>query len=69
MARKHLDVLEEAELIYRRKAGRTNFVGLRTKTMRELQEWLGQFRTEWGSDLSSLENYMTFMTDQEPDDD
>lgn len=55
---KHLRSMEKADLIYRRKAGRTNFVALNKQTLRKTQDWLMQYRTEWGNDQETLENYI-----------
>ncbi len=55
---KHLRVLERAQLIRRKKAGRTNFVALDRRSLRAAQEWLNQYRTDWGNDAESLENYI-----------
>ena len=55
---KHMKVLEEAELIQRRKSGRTNFIALNRKSLRDAKDWLGQFHTEWGSDEETLDNYI-----------
>ena len=58
---KHVKILEKAQLIHRRKAGRTNFVALNRKSMRLAQDWTTEFRTEWGNDKESLENYIASM--------
>jgi DNA-binding transcriptional ArsR family regulator len=64
---KHIRVLEAAELVVRKKVGRTNFLSLRRTRLRELQEWLGRFNPYWGSDDETLENYVQQMDDQVPD--
>ncbi len=58
---KHIKILENAGMIKRRKIGRTNFLTLNPKSLRGLQEWLMQFRTYWGSDQETLENYAQFL--------
>jgi DNA-binding transcriptional ArsR family regulator len=58
---KHIRVLEEAELIIRRKAGRTNFVALNPSTLGLVQHWIMQYQTEWSSLSSTLENYISRM--------
>lgn len=55
---RHIRTLEEAQLIQRRKVGRINFVALRRKALHEAQQWLMQYRTEWGTDKETLENYI-----------
>jgi len=55
---KHMRVLERADLIARRKAGRTNFVAINRASMQAAQDWIMQFNTAWGSDQESLANYI-----------
>jgi DNA-binding transcriptional ArsR family regulator len=54
---KHIRVLEDAGMVIRRKAGRTNFLALSRRPLRDLQEWVGAFNPYWGDDNESLENY------------
>ncbi|MDB5179043.1 MAG: transcriptional regulator [Patescibacteria group bacterium] len=58
---KHLKVLEEAQLVIRKKAGRTNFVALNKRQWRAVQGWIMQYHTEWGNDEETLENYIASM--------
>lgn len=59
---KHMRVLEEAELIIRKKSGRTNFVALNQSTLGIAQKWLLQYQTHWGNNSNaSLENYILEM--------
>ena len=58
---KHIDVLEEADMIIRKKVGRTNFLALNRVPIRELQEWLGRFHAYWGSNRETLENYIEYL--------
>lgn len=53
---KHIKVLENADMIIRRKIGRTNFLTLNRQSLRGLQEWLSQYQTYWGSESETLEN-------------
>ncbi len=55
---KHIKVLEDAQLIYRRKVGRTNFVALNAQSLGMAQKWVMQYQTEWGNGKESLENYL-----------
>ena len=57
---RHIRDLEQAELIQRKKVGRTNFLAIRRKGLQEAQSWLGQYRTEWGNDQETLEYYIRF---------
>jgi DNA-binding transcriptional ArsR family regulator len=56
---KHILVLEAAQLIQRKKVGRTNFVALNRKSLGDVRDWLTQYHTEWGNDKETLENYIT----------
>jgi DNA-binding transcriptional ArsR family regulator len=60
---KHIRLLEKAKLIQRRKAGRTNFVALNPRQLRAVQEWLMQYRAEWGNNKETLENYIASLKD------
>jgi DNA-binding transcriptional ArsR family regulator len=59
---RHIRVLEEARLIQRKKVGRSNFLALSRESLKQAQAWLGQYRTEWGADSETLENYVEHLT-------
>lgn len=54
---KHIRALEGAEMVIRKKVGRTNFLALNREPLRGLQDWVAQFQTYWGSQGETLENY------------
>ncbi len=54
---KHLDVLSDAGLITRAKAGRTVTVRLRPQPMREAMEWLRRYERFWSTSLDRLAVY------------
>lgn len=56
---KHMDALEKAHLVQRKKVGRTNFVALNRKSLKFTQNWINQYRTDWGNDKETLDNYIT----------
>jgi DNA-binding transcriptional ArsR family regulator len=58
---KHILILESAELIIRKKSGRTNFIALNQKTLRLVQAWINQYKASWGSPSATLENYISRM--------
>jgi DNA-binding transcriptional ArsR family regulator len=58
---KHIRTLERAELIVRKKAGRTNFVALNPGTLGVAQQWIMQYKTKWGNTSSTLDNYISRM--------
>jgi DNA-binding transcriptional ArsR family regulator len=51
---KHLDVLSDAGLITRSKAGRTVSVNLSVEPMREAMEWLKRYERFWTASLDRL---------------
>jgi DNA-binding transcriptional ArsR family regulator len=54
---KHLDVLDEAGLITRSKAGRTVTVRLRPAPLRRATAWLLRYEHFWSTSLDRLERY------------
>lgn len=54
---KHIKILENAELVYRRKIGRTNFLVLNHESLLLVQNWLLKHKAHWGSARATLENY------------
>lgn len=54
---KHIKVLEGCNLILRRKIGRSNFLVLNHEALTEVQDWLTQHQTYWGSAKATLANY------------
>jgi DNA-binding transcriptional ArsR family regulator len=54
---KHLDVLDDAGLIVRSKAGRTVTVQLSPEPMREAMEWLRRYERFWTASLDRLQAY------------
>jgi DNA-binding transcriptional ArsR family regulator len=54
---KHLDVLDDAGLITRSKAGRTVTVQLRPAPMKEAMEWLRRYERFWSARLDRLAVY------------
>ena len=55
---KHLDVLDDAGLITRSKAGRTVTVRLRPAPMREAIDWLRRYERFWSESLDRLAAYV-----------
>ena len=54
---KHLDVLDDAGLITRSKAGRTVTVRLSSGPMREAMNWLRRYERFWSASLDRLAAY------------
>ena len=55
---KHLDVLTDAGLITRKKAGRTVTVRLKPQPMREAMEWLRRYERFWSASFDRLAVYV-----------
>ena len=58
---KHITILEEANLILRKKIGRTHFLALNRTALKGLQDWLMNYNTYWGNDAETLENYAEYL--------
>lgn len=63
---KHIKVLENADLLLRKKTGQTNFLTLNRKSLRRLQGWIMQYHPYWGNDEETLENYAKYLVKKDP---
>ena len=61
---KHVRVLENADMVRRRKIGRTNFLALNRAPLRRLAAWVNQFHPWWGTDGESLETYVSYLSEE-----
>ena len=52
---KHIRVLERAELVQRRRAGREHFLSLNAKPLDEAAAWIDEQRRFWTANLDALE--------------
>lgn len=59
---KHIKILEDAEMVIRKKIGRTNLLALNRNGLRALQDWLMQYHIYWGSNEETLENYAQYLS-------
>lgn len=64
---KHIRALEDANLVIRRKVGRTNYLALNRKPLRDLQKWVGEFNPHWGNERETLENYARYLGASHPE--
>jgi DNA-binding transcriptional ArsR family regulator len=62
---KHIKLLEGADMIIRKKVGRTNVLTLNRESLHALQEWLNQYHAYWGSNEETLENYALYLGREE----
>ena len=52
---KHLRILTECELVQQKQEGREIYYQLEVNKMKELDQWLDQFRTIWESRFNELD--------------
>lgn len=55
---KHLNVLEEAELIARERRGSFQIVRLKAQTLRPAEEWLAFYEKFWNRRIDALQSYL-----------
>lgn len=56
---KHIRLLERAQLIERRVAGRDHFLRIQAQSLQALQEWVEQKRAFWSTNLAALDDLLT----------
>jgi DNA-binding transcriptional ArsR family regulator len=62
---KHIKLLENADMIIRKKVGRTNVLTLNRESLLVLQGWINQYHAYWGSNEETLENYALYLSREE----
>lgn len=55
---KHLNVLERARLVERRKEGSFQIVSIKPETLKTANEWITYYEQFWGDRLEALKNLM-----------
>lgn len=55
---KHLRVLEQAQLITRTIDGRVHRCALRAQPLREVEQWLADYRVFWTQNLDALARFV-----------
>ena len=61
---KHLRILAECELIKQEQKGREIYYVLEIEKMKEIDEWLQQYRKIWETSMSQLEDLLTTIKNQ-----
>jgi DNA-binding transcriptional ArsR family regulator len=61
---KHVGVLVDAEVVTRRKVGRTVVCSLRPEALSEVQAWLGDLAAYWHSTVDRLEDFLQGSDDE-----
>jgi len=62
---KHMQVLNECELITSNQKGREIFYELRVDKMKEIDKWLAQFRKIWEDRYNQLDNLLSTIKKKE----
>lgn len=55
---KHLKILSECDLLQTKQQGREIYYQLQVKKMKEVDQWLDQFRKIWEDRFDNLDNYL-----------
>lgn len=63
---KHLRILTECEVVTSEQRGREVYYKLEIEKMKEIDEWLEQYRNIWESRFEQLEEVLTVMKMQKP---
>ena len=56
---KHIQILSECDLVQATQEGRAIFYELKIEKMKEVDEWLEQFRRIWENKFSNLDNLLS----------
>ena len=62
---KHLRILAECELVTQEHRGREIFYRLQVEKMKQIDEWLEQYRTIWETQYSQLDDLLATLKKQE----
>jgi len=55
---KHIEVLERAKLIHKKKVGRERFVIANLSTLESAEDWIAEYTRFWNQQFASLESYI-----------
>lgn len=64
---KHLRILTECELLQQEQQGREIYYLLKVDKMKEIDQWLEQFRKIWESRFSQLDDLLAILQQNKPD--
>ncbi len=62
---KHLRILTECELVHQESQGREIYYSLEIEKMKEIDNWLNQFRKIWETRFGQLDNILSTIKKQE----
>ena len=61
---KHLRILTECELVKQKQKGRETYYSLEIEKMKEIDQWLEQYRKLWETRFSQLDDVLTTIKKQ-----
>lgn len=61
----HIKILDESGLVVLRKKGRQRFCSIRPQKIKEVDEWLKQFRQLWEDRFNQLDQVLNNLKDQD----
>jgi len=61
---KHLKILTECELVKQKQSGREIYYQINAKKMKEIDQWLAQFRKIWENRFSELDKVLLNMKNE-----
>jgi len=61
---KHIKILTECELVKQEQQGREIFYSLEIHKMKEIDEWLDQFRKQWETQFNQLDKVLATLKKQ-----
>lgn len=61
---KHLRILTECELVKQEQQGREIYYSLQVEKMKEVDQWIAQFRKIWETRFNQLDNVLSAMKKQ-----
>ena len=62
---KHMQVLNECELITANQKGREIYYEIKVDKMKEIEKWLAQFRAIWENRYNQLDDLLSTLNDDE----
>ena len=63
---KHLRILTECELVKQKQEGREIYYSIQIQKMKEIDQWLEQFRKIWETQFSQLDEILSHMSAAKP---
>ncbi|MCX6215365.1 metalloregulator ArsR/SmtB family transcription factor [Spirosoma sp.] len=61
---KHLRVLTECQIVKQEQQGREIYYSLEIEKMKEVDQWLSQFRKSWETRFDQLDNVLSIIKEQ-----